>query len=90
MLEKIIERQQRNYAIEALRRLEYMNFKTKELAQEYFNITYDVLRRDLHGINVEPTYRETQTVVVEGKNIGKRYMVWTVSISMERIVVEKL
>lgn len=89
MLEKIIERQQRNYAIEALRRLEYMNFKTKELAQEYFNITYDVLRRDLHGINVEPTYRETQAVVVEGKDIGKRYMVWTVSISMERIVVEK-
>ena len=88
MLEKLMNNQRRNYAIETLRRLEYMNFKTKELAQEYFNITYDVLRQDLHGINVKPTYRETQAIVVEGKDIGKRYMVWTVSISMEKIIVQ--
>lgn len=65
-----------------------MNFSSKKLAQEYVNITYDVLRPDIVGIKVEPRYMETQAVAVEGKDMGKRYMVWTVKIHMERIVVE--
>lgn len=89
MLEKIIENQRRNYAIETLRRLEYMNFTTKKLAEEYFAITYDVLRQDLAGINVNPTYRETMAIAIEGKDIGKRYNVWTISISMEKTIVQK-
>ena len=88
MFEKFIGNQRRDYAIETLRRLEYMNFESRKLAEEYFNITYDVLRRDLCGINVEPSYRETKAVAVEGKDVGKKYMVWTISISMEKVIVQ--
>jgi len=81
MLDKLLNGE-RHYAIQVLRRLETMNFSTKKLAEEYFKITYDMLRSDLHGIEVNPIYRETMTVCVEGKDTGKRYMVWTVRIPM--------
>ena len=89
MLENLIGKSKRSYAIETLRRLEGMRFDTKELAEKYFNITYDVLREDLEGINVEAHYSQTMLVTVEGPEIGKRDMVWYPVITMEKIIVQK-
>lgn len=82
MLEKLLGNMEMNYAVNLIRRLETMNFSSKALAEEYFKITYDMVRQDLHGIEVNPIYKEKMTICVEGKNTGKRYNVWTVRVPM--------
>lgn len=77
----------RNYAINVLRRLESMKFATKALAEQYFNITKDVLYSDLCGLDVQPVFRETIAVGVKETNTHRRYYVWKIRV---KVIEEKV